>query len=114
LEELLDEHAPALLRKTLVMALQGQVPLLRMLMQHTLPRPHDSPVKIGRLPMGDIEELLQSHETVMNKLASGEITPIQAVQIDSMLETRRRLFDTQDLARRVSALEQFQGSNQPA
>ena len=64
--------------------------------------------------MGDIEELLQSHETVMNKLASGEITPIQAVQIDSMLETRRRLFDTQDLARRVSALEQFQGSNQPA
>ena len=34
LEELLDEHAPALLRKTLVMALQGQVPLLRKLMQH--------------------------------------------------------------------------------
>ena len=106
LQELLEEHAPALMRKSLVMALQGDVPLLRLFLDRKLLRPSDSPVKIGRLPMGTIEEVLQAHETVLNKLASGQVTPVQALQINSLLETRRELIETQDLARRVRALEQ--------
>ena len=106
LQELLDEHAPALLRKSMVMALQGEVRLLRMLVELKLARPQDSPVKIGRLPMGTIDELLQAHQIVMNKLASGKITPVQAGQIDELLATRRQLIETQDLSTRVRALEQ--------
>jgi hypothetical protein len=58
--------------------------------------------------MGTIEEVLQAHETVLNKLASGQLTPVQALHINSLLETRRELIETQDLARRVRALEQLQ------
>src|SRR5437588_446846 len=57
--------------------------LLRLLAQHKMPRPQDSPVKTGRLPMGNIKGLLRSHEIVMAKLASGAITPVQTMQIDS-------------------------------
>ena len=107
LQELLDEHAPALMRKSLVLALQGDVQLLRMFVELKLPRPQDSPVKIGRLPMGTIDDLLQAHQTVMNKLASGEITPIEAGQIDALLTTRRQLIEAQDLATRIRAIEQL-------
>ncbi len=107
LQELLEEHAPALMRKSLVMALQGDVPLLRLFLDRKLPRPSDS-AKIGRLPMGTIEEVLQAHETVLRKLASGQLTPVQARQINSLLETCRELIETQDLVRRVRALEQRQ------
>jgi hypothetical protein len=79
-----------------------------MFLDRKLPRSQDSPVKIGRLPMGTIDELLQAQEIVMNKLASGVLTPHQALQISSLLETRRELFETQDLAKRLSALEQLQ------
>jgi len=72
------------------------------------PRPQDPAVKIGRLPLSTIEELLQAQEIVMKKLASGEITCSQAQQIDAMLETRRRLMETQELERRVQGLEQAQ------
>ena len=111
LQELLEEHAPALMRKSLVMALQGDVQLLRMFLDRTLPRPSDSPVKIGRLPSGTIEEVLQAHETVLNKVASGELTPGQAVQINSLLQTRGELIEKQDLASRVHALEQVHSQN---
>jgi hypothetical protein len=77
-----------------------------MLVELKLARPQDSPVKIGRLPMGTIDELLQAHQIVVNKLASGKITPVQAGQIDALLATRRQLIETQDLSTRVRALEQ--------
>ena len=106
LQQLLDEHAPALMRKSLVLALQGSIPLLRMLLSAKLPRPLDPPVKIGCLPLRTIDDLLQAHQTVMHKVASGVVTPTQALQINALLETHRQLIETQDLATRISALEQ--------
>ena len=106
IQEILDEYSPAIIRKTLTMALQGDVPLLKMLTQNRLPRQGDSPVRIGRLPTGTIKELIEAQELVMKKLSSGSITPSQAAQIDALLDSRRRLLETQELAERISALEQ--------
>jgi hypothetical protein len=78
IQGLLEEHAAALMRKSLLLALQGDTQLLRLILDHLLLRPQDSPVKMGRLPMNTTEELLESHETVMKKLASGALTPMQA------------------------------------
>jgi hypothetical protein len=108
----LDEYAPALVRKALSLAVQGDTRLFCTLL-HQLPRPQDSPVKIGRLPMNTLEELIGSQGIVMNKVTTGQITPTQAQKIDSMLENRRRHIETQDLARRVRALEQIQEQNEP-
>jgi hypothetical protein len=110
---LVHECAPTLICKALVLALQGDRQLIRIFLDRLLPRPQDSRVKIGRLPMNTIEELTESHGMVMNKVASGQITPTQAVKIDSMLENRRRHIETQELARRVRALEQAQEQNEP-
>ena len=106
IQGLLDEYAPSLIRKALVLAMGGDGTVLRVFLDRLLPRPQDSPVKMGRLPMNTAEELLESHETVMKKLASGALTPIQARQIVAVLEIRHQLIETQDLVRRVTALEQ--------
>ena len=108
LQEMLDEHAPALLRRSLVLALQGDGPLLRMLISAKLPRVADSPVKIGHLPVSTADELLQSHQAVLTKLGSREITPTQALQISELLNTHRQFLETHDLANRILALEQLQ------
>ena len=108
LQELLDEHAPALLRKSLVLALQGDGPLLRMLLASRLPRVADVPVKIGHLLGNTAEELLQSHQILLNKIASREITPTQALQVSTLLNTQRQFVETHDLANRILALEQLQ------
>jgi hypothetical protein len=48
LQKLLDDYSPALLRKSVALALQGDVPLLRMFVDRMLP----APAKIGRLSGG--------------------------------------------------------------
>src|SRR5205809_324860 len=78
IQELLDENARPLLEKALAMALEGDSQILRSLMGYILPQPKDPPVRTGALRMGTIEELAQSQERLVKKVASGELTPSQA------------------------------------
>ena len=112
LQQILDEHLPTLMKKGIMLAWQGDGPLLRMFLNGRLPRPHDPPVKIGRLPMSTTDDLLQAHQTVMNKLASGVISPAQAKEVASLLETQRQLLETHNLAARIARLEDSRGPSQ--
>jgi len=105
-QNLLEECGPVLMRKAMSLAANGNVPLLRMFVQYQMDRAKDSLSKIGRLPMSNIEELIRSYQIIADKLSKGVITPIQAMQVTAVLEAHRRLFETEDLAARVSALEQ--------
>ena len=50
LQQLLDDHAPRLMLKALLMASGGDVQLLRLFLERTLPRLQDAPINLGRLP----------------------------------------------------------------
>ena len=78
-----------------------------MLLDRKLPKSYGSPLKIGRLPSGTIEEVAYSHQTVINEVTSGNLTPVQALQIDSLLETSRKVIATVDVVKRLDALEQL-------
>jgi hypothetical protein len=107
IEELLNEHSEPLLGKGLKLALQGNTQMLRLLLDRILPRAKDVAVRTGPLPMGTVEELLQSQANIMRMLAMGQLTLSQAEQIDRLIETRRKLFETQGLEQRVRAMEQI-------
>ncbi len=111
-QQLLDQHGEALVRKALVQALQGDSQLLRMFLDRILPRVKDLPVKTGSLRMGTTDELLQAHETLMKKVASGQLTPGQALEINALIESRSRLIERQELEMRVHALEQLHRKDQ--
>src|ERR1019366_3858156 len=81
LQKVLDEYTPALLRKSLAMALQGDVPLLKMFMDRRLPKSSGAPVRIGRLPSATIEQISQSQQNVVDQVAAGNLSPEQAVQM---------------------------------
>lgn len=110
-KELLEQHSEAIMRKALVLALQGDVPLIRTLLSFTLPRPKDLPCKIGPLPMGTIEELSATFAAAIKNVGSGQITLGQGREISDLIEARRRVIETQGLGMRVSALEQSRQEN---
>jgi hypothetical protein len=109
IEELLDENSESLLHKALNLAQQGNIPMLRLLLDRVLPRTKDAAVSIGLLPMRTPEELLQAQESVMQELALGQLTLNQVEQIFSLIEARRRLLETQELEQRLRALEERMG-----
>ena len=105
IEELLAESSHSLLSQALKLAHEGNVPLLRLLLDRVLPRPKDAAVEIGPLPIGTPEDLVQSQARVMQELGLGQLTLNQAEQIFSLLDNRRRVLETQELAQRVRAIE---------
>jgi hypothetical protein len=105
-DELLAENSQPLLRKALKLAQQGNVPMLRLLLDRALPRPKDAPVTIGPLPMDTPEELLEAQTKVMQHLLLGKLTPNQAERIFSLMGNYRRLLKSEVLERRFSATVQ--------
>jgi hypothetical protein len=105
-QELLDKHAESILRKAMVSALQGDVPMQRALLGYILPRRRDLPVKIGTLLLGTIEELDHTSEVVLKKAFQAQITLGEAAEIGALLENRRLILETRDFEKRLRAVEQ--------
>ena len=113
IEEFLDENCESLLHKALNLAQEGNIPMLRLLLDRVLPRAKDAAVSIELLPLRTPEELLQAQEGVMQELALGQLTPNQAEQIFSLIEARRRLLETHELEQRLHALEKRMLGGEP-
>jgi hypothetical protein len=104
---LLEEHGEAIVHKALVLALQGDAPLLRTFLTYLLRRPEDRPVETGPLQIGTAEELSKTLENVLIKVASGKLNLGQAQGVATLLEGRRRVLETEGLEMRLRALEKL-------
>ena len=108
-QELLDSHGEAILRKALVMGLQGDSLLLRTLLSYILTRRTDLPVKTGPLCMGTPAELSGTFEQLLKKVATQQLTLREAQQIAALIEGRRRVIETEELEARLRVLERRPG-----
>ena len=68
-------------------------------------KPTEAKSDLGPLPLNAPEDLLKANETVIQKLVSGELTHLHAQQMNSLLETRRQLFETSRLEQRLRVVE---------
>jgi len=105
-QQKLDENSPAILDKMIALALQGNVPILRAPAGHIMTRSSEMPSKTGPLPMGTIDGIAQTTEATLKRVSAGKTTPDQAEQILKWAEARRKIIETQELAKRVNAVEQ--------
>jgi len=106
LQEMLGQHAEALVKKCVVMALQGDTTALRLCMERLLPPAKHSPVQFKLPPIATAAQLAHAHATILEALSRGQVTPAEAETINNLLETRRRVMETQQLEARLDALEQ--------
>jgi hypothetical protein len=104
-QKVFDEYSEMLIQRALGLALKGDIPLLRLLLPYALQRPAEWAVKTGPLPSGTIEELNQSSEKLLERVASGKISLEQARVLSALLERRREVLETRELEERVRALE---------
>lgn len=106
-QALLEGEAEGLSRKAIELALEGDTVALRLCLERLVP-----PLKAGdrsvrlELPQtrtaGDVGEALIR---VLQSASEGDLTLGEAQGLASLLETRRRAIETEDLERRIQALE---------
>jgi len=103
--ELLYGYALALVRKALALALQGDIRMLCYLLDRLLPALKEAPVKVGNLRMATIADLSRASETNLKKATSGEISLTEAKQVADLIEGRRKIIETEEIEKRLRAVE---------
>ena len=109
-EQLLENEAPAIARKCVERALQGDGAALRLIMERVSPVRRGRPVKFAMPPVANAPDVVAAIGAVLAAVAQGELTPDEAATLSTVLETKRRALELVDLEQRISALEQREPS----
>src|SRR5258706_4025900 len=89
-QQLMNNHADPLVRKALLMAMQGDTAILRAFLDRILPVRKETPVKLGPLPMATMPDLAKASEAVLKKVGSGKLTITEARGVTDLIERRRQ------------------------
>ena len=103
---LIEDEGEQLARKAVELALDGDLPALKLCMDRLLPPAKERPLEAFSLPqLNDQRSVLEALDTIANKLSQGELLPAEATSICKVLEQYRKHFETTELAERLETLE---------
>jgi hypothetical protein len=105
-QDLLDEFAVHLTRKSISLGLAGDPHALRLCMERINPARRDSVIQLKLPAIRKAEDLDKAAEKVTQGIRRSRITPIEAGRVMNILEGRARLLETVELARRIEKVEE--------
>ena len=103
---LIEDEGEQLARKAVELALDGDLPALKLCMDRLLPPAKERPLEAFSLPqLNDQRSVLDALDTIANKLSQGELLPAEATSICKVLEQYRKHFETTERTERLETLE---------
>ena len=109
-EALLDGEAERLTRKAVDMALAGDTTALRLCLERIAPPRKDAPVTFTLPQIIGPQDVPKALGAVLDAVAAGDLTPLEAQAVAGLLEGYRRAVETADIEVRLAAIEQQSGS----
>ncbi len=105
IENLLEGEAEALTRKAIQLALEGDLIALRLCLERLCPPVKQRPVRIEMPIVKSASEAVGAMTAVLESVSTGEITTGEGQALADMIERFRRVLETEELERRIGALE---------
>lgn len=102
----LDENAEELLKKCVELAKAGNPTALRLTVERILPLSAMRRIEVPNLPALDAAGIGKALDGVTKRVADGEMSLDDAKEFATLLEAKRKAIETEDLAKRIDALEQ--------
>ena len=103
---LIEDEGEQLARKAVELALDGDLPALKLCMDRLLPPAKERPLEAFSLPqLNDQGSVLEALDTIAGRLSRGELLPAEATSICKVLEQYRKHFETTELAERLENLK---------
>lgn len=101
--ELVEPFAPKLTQKAIEMALEGNEPMLKLLLDRLLPaKPKENAVDL----VLDSEKLVPQSRAVIKALSDGHLSPSDANTLMSMIAKEASIYSIEELTSRVAILEE--------
>lgn len=88
---LLDGEGEALVRKAVDMALEGDTTALRLCLERISPPKRDAPVQFALPRLESARDATQAAATIIEAVATGELTPTEAARLMGLVWLRQRL-----------------------
>ncbi|WP_206185880.1 DUF5681 domain-containing protein [Sphingosinicella sp. BN140058] len=99
-----DEHE-TLTRRTIEGALAGEWPAMRLCLDRLAPRPKDGPLAFELPPMASAQDVERASAALVAAMADGEVTPLEAARVMTVLVGHATILDSSELERRILQLE---------
>jgi hypothetical protein len=106
MQELLDGHGEALMKKCMLDALHGDTASMRLCMERLLAPRRDGNVQVALPRIKTLADVDLASERVLRAIQSGSITPAEGETMTNVIENRRSVIETVDLQTRVEKLEE--------
>lgn len=108
-QALIDGKAEEVVEKALELALSGDGPVLRAILDRLCPPRKDSPIKVTLPAIETAADIPAAMTSILSACAAGELTPGEATSLAGLVEAHRRALETSELEQRIAALEQIKG-----
>jgi hypothetical protein len=102
LEELLEGQGAALTQKAIDMALAGDVTALKLCIDRIYPPRKDRPVEFPLAPIHTARDAADVMSSVMNAVATGQLTPADASEIAKVVTCTVKSFEAAEFADRLA------------
>ena len=104
-QALIDGKAKEVVEKALELALAGDGPVLRAILDRLCPPRKDAPVKVTLPPLETATGLPAVTAAILDAVTKGQLTPAEATALAGLVETHRKALEICDLEKRLSVLE---------
>lgn len=105
-QELMEKDIEAIVRKVVDAAVSGNLPAAKLVIERLVPPMRERPISVA-LPedVSTAAGVNEAAAAVLRAACSGDLLPGEAQTLAAILETRRRTIETDELERRIAALE---------
>jgi hypothetical protein len=105
-EKLLEGEAEEIGRKAVELAKSGDTVALRLCLERIAPVRKGRPISLTLPSMSSPADVTKALSAIVAQMAEGEITPDKAAVAASVIETKRKALETEELDRRLRAIEE--------
>lgn len=104
---MLESEAEKITRKAIDLAKAGDLAAMKLIFERLLPPRKDSPLALHLPKITKAEDVIFAFDSIRAEMADGNITPLEAETLCSLLEYSRKAIETTQLAQKLTALEQI-------
>lgn len=113
-QALLDGEAESLTRRAIELAKEGDTVALRLCLERIVPVLRDRPVRLDLPAIKEAADVTVAIGKIIAAVAAGELTPDQAQTMCGLLDIHRKAIETEELERRLAAVEAKTGARPPS
>jgi hypothetical protein len=105
LEQLIEGQAEQFVEKLKELALAGDRPCLRMIIDRLMPVRKGPPMNVSIPPISSSQDLLSVISSVWDAIRDGELTPEEATALCLLIDRSIKVIEVHDISKRLDELE---------